>query len=175
MVVRGPAPWPIAFAPMTAKPRDASTADAHPLDDWREALGRKHAERSDVDTALEHAYAAYGLFGHGERAAVLTIGAAWRDADRAPTCVSHAGRHNEGIGRVLFERIVRMEAQFPGRRVPDDWVNPNRRVTGAVQFQQEHAVSGHACGIDFAVEGHRDPRLHVEPIELVQHRPILAL
>ncbi|AMY07923.1 hypothetical protein LuPra_01107 [Luteitalea pratensis] len=148
-------------------------ADA--LDDVREALGGEHAERRGVDTALEHAGVAYGLFGHRERPAVLSIGAARRDTNSMSICGAHTGRHDERIRRVLFERIVRMEAQFLCRWVPDDPVDTAGRAFRTRELQEEDRALGDRCGIDRAVERHRDPRLHVKPIELVQDRPILAL
>ena len=46
---------------------------------------------------------------------------------------------------------------------------------GVAQAHQEDRPAVDARGIDIAIEGNRDPRHHVEPIELVQDGDVLAL
>ena len=184
----------------------AWTAVAHPLDDVRRRLRREHAERRDLDIAGGDP-ADRPLRGE-KRAAVVAVAVvrqilaevaeAFSDADRVAVGVSHPGRHDQHVGRVLVERLVGAEAQLAGvggphdvvdtdggrRRQPNvagvealvlarkDFLVPRKRIT---QAHQEDRLVGDARGIDVAVEGHRDPRIQVEPIELVQDGDVLAL
>ena len=99
---------------------------------------------------------------------------------------------------MLVERLVGAEAQLAGVGSPHDVVDtdgsrlrqPNVAGVevlvvarkdflvprqGIPQTHQEDRLVGDARGIDVAVEGNRDPRIQVEPIELVQDGDILAL
>jgi hypothetical protein len=131
------------------------------------------------------------------REILAEVGEAFSDADRVAAGVPHAGRHDEGVGCVLVERHVGAEAQLAGLGAPYELVDahgsrpleanvagvealvfarkdfhvPRKRIT---QAHQEDRLARDARGIDVAVEGNRDPRTRVEPIELVQDSDVLA-
>jgi hypothetical protein len=61
------------------------------------------------------------------RQVLAEVAEAFRDADRGAVAVSHPGRHDQDVGRVLVERHVGAEAQLASVGGPHDVVDPDGR------------------------------------------------
>jgi hypothetical protein len=82
-------------------------------------------------------------------------------------------RDDEDIGRVLAQQLVGLDVERVRRHLPDNLVDPRHREVA--EADEEHVRAVDARGIDRARERDRDPRLHVEPVERVEHVDVGAV